>query len=656
MSVAPMKKVQLVAYRADADRLLEAVQKVGAVEFSVEEKVDGSSPTGKFPYSSLLPRVQQAVRFLERYEKPKTLWRTLRDGNFIPVLETQVEDHLHNADVVEPVVKDIEDLHLQLNATAEKLRQLKEDEFILKPWLKLSLPIPDLDTTSSKTYLLTHTDSRIETALNVEVEEKLSAYKDIAYAIEIINHGSCAVTVYKSEATEVTITAIIKELNVEIVALPEVEGKVTDALNNIREEIIKVEEEEARLHAVAETMAREHLRDLRIKYDVLQWYAERHSVLNEAYATDKTLVFSGWLNSGKDKTLERELKNASVLYSMSEIEVDENEEPPVEITNSAFVQPFEVVTRLYGMPGYRDLDPTPFLAGFFFLFFGLSLTDVGYGLVLMAVSILIVFVFKVSDTVRLFGKLLFFMGLASALVGLAFGGYLGIDPQTMPVALQALQQFDPIGNPLPVFYLALALGVFQVMVGMILKIVSDARNGHLLDGVLDQGPWLSLFGFLIGYGLASQDIYATAYTQQFLYLVYFSLGAIVITSGRKGKTLFQMFQYSLLSLYSSIGYFSDILSYSRLLALGLATTALAFAVNLIADIVRDSVPYVGAVFAILVLLIGHLFTLAVNTLGAFIHSARLQFVEFFGKFITGTGRMFRPFIRQGAYITVVKDD
>jgi len=125
---------------------------------------------------------------------------------------------------------------------------------------------------------------------------------------------------------------------------------------------------------------------------------------------------------------------------------------------------------------------------------------------------------------------------------------------------------------------------------------------------------------------------------------------IVLASGRKGVTISGKITSALLALYDSIGYFSDILSYSRLLALGLATTALAFAVNLIAEIVSGT-PVVGPILAIVVLVVGHLFTLAVNTLGAFIHSARLQFVEFFGKFIDGTGRAFKPLSRTARYIT-----
>jgi V/A-type H+-transporting ATPase subunit I len=252
----------------------------------------------------------------------------------------------------------------------------------------------------------------------------------------------------------------------------------------------------------------------------------------------------------------------------------------------------------------------------------------------------------------MFAKLLLFVGFSTVLVGLLFGGYLGFDPALLPAPLQALQLFDPIGNPLPVFYLALGLGVLQVMAGLVIKIYSDYKQGKLLNGVLDQGPWLFMFVLGILYLAVSVEYTTILSTGQIINLSYVGIAMIILSSGRKGDTIFQKVQSAAGALYSSIGYFSDILSYSRLLALGLATTALAFAVNLIAEIVSGSVPYLGPILGFIVLLVGHLFTLAVNTLGAFIHSARLQFVEFFGKFIEGTGKEFSPLSRTEKFVTI----
>ena len=160
---------------------------------------------------------------------------------------------------------------------------------------------------------------------------------------------------------------------------------------------------------------------------------------------------------------------------------------------------------------------------------------------------------------------------------------------------------------------------------------------------------------LIVYG-ASTLGYLSLDSDRAMILIYLALILVVLASGRTGKTFFGKIQMSLLSVYNSINYLSDILSYSRLLALGLATSALAFAVNLIAGIVYEMIPYVGAILAVLVLIVGHGFTLVINTLGSFIHSARLQFVEFFGKFITGTGREFKPLDKRELYVSFLKED
>ncbi len=190
------------------------------------------------------------------------------------------------------------------------------------------------------------------------------------------------------------------------------------------------------------------------------------------------------------------------------------------------------------------------------------------------------------------------------------------------------------------------------MAGLIIKIYSDYKQGRIVDGVLDQGPWLFMFVIGILYLAVVTGYTSILSTGQIINLAYVGIAMIILSSGRKGQGVLGKVQSAAGALYSSIGYFSDILSYSRLLALGLATTALAFAVNLIAEIVSGSVPYLGPILGFIVLLIGHLFTLAVNTLGAFIHSARLQFVEFFGKFIEGTGKEFSPLSRTEKYVTI----
>jgi V/A-type H+-transporting ATPase subunit I len=656
MAVVPMQKVQVVVHRTDTDVLLNVLQQSGAMEFTEVEASELTSAESVFPHAQLLPRVQHAVGFLKPYEAKRTLWRTLRDGSTTDLSEAAITKQASDTDAVSQIVADLETLQVEFAEKTDAVRQLEEQLGLLQIWKAVPLKLSDLETATTYTKLVQvsrDTQKGSGMSLVVTLNEFL-AESNIPSQITSVAVDMAAVTVAKDAIAPTDLNKQLEALGLQIIAVPAGSEMADIELTAVEEKLAAAKGELGNVHDQAEHFAQTHLKQLRIAGEVLSWERDRFATVATGVATESSVVLQGWINAIKRDEIETAFIDQNLAAQMADLELLEDEEPPVDIANGPWVQPFEVVTRLYGMPGHKDLDPTLFLSGFFFLFFGLSLTDVGYGVFLMAVAAIILTLFKVAPVVRTFAKLLLFMGLGSALVGLLFGGYLGIAPEALPEVLRAIQVFDPIGNPLPVFYLALGLGVFQVMVGMMLKIYSDARNGQFMNGVLDQGPWLFVFFTAIAYLGVVTDYIPFTTPDQLINLIYIGLVMVVVASGRKGKTVLEKVQSAALSLYDSIGYFSDILSYSRLLALGLATTALAFAVNLIAEIVGGT-PVVGPVLAVVVLVIGHLFTLAVNTLGAFIHSARLQFVEFFGKFIAGTGREFKPLKRSAEHIAIADE-
>lgn len=665
MSVIPMKKVRLLVHDNDVEKVLSLAQAGAVMEFQEVTEVEGLSVNSKtakeaIQDNSIFSAVSQLITALAPFEEKIGTFAKLVNGTSIDLVENSLDKNEPSKDKLKSITNEVFSWQEKLRTVNERLRKTQEDKEAFANWEKLNIPLENLLTNNTKTYLLSRQrvatakpSSKVTQSLSEELQSLLSE-KGIIGHVEAVSEDKSALIIFAIENNEKLVAEIVKENKLEVVLLPKGEGTTSEMMQRLSKEQDVLLEEKVSLEKIAEELALKYLRELRIAHDIYKWRQARHETMKVAKATKHVVIFEGWCNELELPKFKETLGKEKVLYELEEIDPLDGEEPPVELQNRASIQPFEIITRLYGLPAHKDLDPTPFLAGFFFLFFGLSLTDVGYGIFLMAVALLVLFYFKVSATIKLFGKLLFLMGLSSALVGLLFGGYLGIESSKLPASLQAIQQFDPIGNPLPVFYLALALGVVQVMFGMMLKIYSEARNKRLLTGVLDQGPWLLLFVSLILFG-ASKTGYLDASSESLLTLVYLAVAIVVVASGRTGKGIFGKIQMSLLSLYNSIGYFSDILSYSRLLALGLATSALAFAVNLIAGIVSDMIPYVGAVLAVVILIAGHLFTLVVNTLGAFIHSARLQFVEFFGKFISGTGRTFRPLKREESYVTVVKD-
>ena len=656
MAVVPMQKVQVVVHRSDTDAVLNVLQQSGAMEFT-EVTLEQMVPAEEiFLHAQLLPRVQHAIAFLKPYEVKPSLWRTLRDGSQAAMSETDVLKQTADTDAVSQIVGDQEALQVEFAEKTEGIRLLLEQVALLNIWSAVPMKLAALETTSTYTKLVTTTSNGRSGGESLLAT--LSAFlgeHDIASQVTSVSASLCAVTIAKDAIAPADLQKQLEGMKLQVVTVPAGLETAEVELVAVQEKLATAKGELAMVHDQAQHFAHTHLKQLRITGEVLSWERDRFSTIAQGVATSSAVVFAGWMNAQKREAIEATIVNKNIAAVVTDIDPIEGEEPPVDIVNHSLIQPFEAVTRLYGMPGYRDLDPTIFLAGFFFLFFGLSLTDVGYGLFLVGLSAFVLFATKANATIKLFAKLLLFLGFSTVLVGMLFGGYFGIAPELLPAPLQAIQLFDPIANPLPVFYLALGLGVFQVMVGMVLKIYSEARQGRLLDGVLDQGPWLLLFTLGIVYVGVATEYISFVTTDTLVALIYGGLVLLIVTAIRNSKSILEVLMNAGGSLYGSVGYLSDILSYSRLLALGLATTALAFAINLIAGIVYEAVPYVGAVFALLILFVGHAFTLAVNTLGAFIHSARLQFVEFFGKFIMGAGKEFKPLKRSEDYITVAKE-
>ena len=647
MAIVGMKKLRLYLHKSKNTDVFRAIQKLGIVEFTEIKNIKNLEKEEKniFEFNYVSSRIDFAIEFLSRWEKPNSRINKLKrifEGNKVFITDKEVEEVV-NTFYFNDIIDRAQEIEEKMNDTESKLKDLKSENALLKNWLGLTISLStSLETNTTKTLLLSGDDEKIN---------KLSGYlkeKDIINNVENINPAHFIITIFK-ESLEIVLKKI-SEYEIEIVSIPKRRGTVSEEIERINRAIIKNINTQNKLREEASILAK-NITNLKIVGDYFFWKKEKHNLLSSAYKKNEILIFEGWCPKEHTPKLEAIIKEKTDLFALEYIKPEDNEEPPVEIKNSKAITPFEAITRLYGLPGSKDIDPTPFLAGFFFIFFGLSLTDVGYGLFLLLTTASALLFFRIPKETKPLLQLLMLGGLSSIFVGLLFGGYFGINMEYMPSWLKAIQEFDPIANPLPVFYMALGFGVLQIMFGLILKIVRDKRNGKFIDGLLDQGPWLALFSSLIFLGATKIGIIEN-YANIPTLAIYLSLILLIITQGRKEVGIIKKLFKGVFSLYDSINFFSDVLSYSRLLALGLATSALAFAVNLIAIMVGDMIPYIGTVFMVIILIIGHLFNLAVNTLGAFIHSARLQFVEFFGKFITDNGKVFTPFKRKERYVVI----
>ena len=332
----------------------------------------------------------------------------------------------------------------------------------------------------------------------------------------------------------------------------------------------------------------------------------------------------------------------SVIYPHSSI-LEQPEMPPVDLENTAIVKPFEAVTEMYSPPKYTEIDPTPLVTVFFVLFFGICLSDAGYGAMLSILSILMMKKYTMGSTGKKFLRLLFIGGISSFFFGVLGGSLFG-DLLKMPAIW-----INPIEDPMTMLIFALILGLIQIFVGIGVKMYNDIRRGDIKDAVFDQLTRFILLSGLVLIILAEMDV---LFLSKIPYGVAgFGIIALVLTQGRHQKSMVNKMVYGLASLYGIIGYFSDVLSYSRLMALSLATIVLAMVFNTIAFMMKD-IYIVGIFITAMVLIVGHLFMLIIGTMGAFVHTMRLQYVEFFSKFYVGGGKKFSPFRVSTKYIEI----
>lgn len=641
-----MQKLRLFVHRDHASDVLRAIQKLGAIQFeavTLEHECLQSREKEGFEFHHASSRLDFAVRFLSNYAAPAGGLRGMIEGNKVRTSGTKLYETVKSFDY-RPVVEAAQRIEESLVTAQGRLEELEAERTLLAPWRAYTEPLvyPRTTQRTATLFLVTKLPSAY-----LALEQALT--KQAIPTHQIAVSETHRVLVYHIEHQH-TVLQLLREVGIEPTTLPLRRGTIEEELERINRAVAHIHEDITREEARARALTT-HLPELKILADYMLWQRDKHDLTARARTTSDVLVFEGWCPNMLRKELEVRITNKTLQYAIEDIEPAEGEVPPVELQNKGVFKPFEGITRLYGLPGHTDLDPTPYLAGFFFLFFGLALTDVGYGVILAAGLAYILLRFDVPKTMRPMLWLMFAGGISTALLGTLFGGYFGISTAHLPEWVRAIQVFDPMQNPMPVFYLALGLGVIQILAGLVLHIVAYAKRGMFLEGLLGKGPWIGVF-VMGALWLGATLSYIPGGTTPYLYAIYMFVALIVLYAAYREPRWIMKPLMGILALYDIVAYFSDILSYSRLLALGLATSALAYAVNLIAGMVAG-IPYVGLLLMVIILVVGHLFNLALNILGAFIHSARLQFVEFFGKFLEGSGRTYRPFKREERYVDLI---
>ncbi len=369
----------------------------------------------------------------------------------------------------------------------------------------------------------------------------------------------------------------------------------------------------------------------------------------------ETFFLQGWIRAEDAAAAQRQLQKRFESVEVYVSDPAPEDVLPTVLENRNVLRPFEFLTGIYGYPGYRDVDPTPFLAPFFFVFFGYCLGDAVYGLILVLVSVFALKRFKMGPQGTRFFRLVLYCGISTMAVGVLTSGWLGdLSQYVFGWTIPAIW-VSPVDDPTAVLNVALMLGILQIWTAYGVAAYDNIRRKQYVAVFLDQVPIFVLLAGLTGIGLTFLKTLSAEAIKPSAGLVGVGSIAILAAHGRRERSLGGKIGFGVLSWYTTTtGYLSDILSYSRLWALGLVTAAMASTVNLIAATIGKLIPVVGIVFALIILLVGHVVTLLVNTLGAFVHPVRLQFVEFFSKFFKSTGKPFQPLAIENRF-TVIEE-
>ncbi len=654
MAVSRMKKIQLLVHKGTGADVVAALREEGvlhvtepAAELELATTHEGLKDRER-EHAGRITKLEYMKNLLRPYYTPS---KKGLDKMFNPHIELTPDD-LGRAVAefdVDAWYQKCVDLEGRMRSTEAEIGRKESLAAELSHWEGLSGSVEDVRDTKIVRAMLATLEAR-------EYDEFASEFVEAvpeSEVTEISRSGSTVyITVLYMIENEIAAAPVLKRHNVRAADLSGATGAPADAAQRLREEAEAGSSSIEEMKKEAEVLAESYEQVLVVLDEASETLA-RESVAESFGATESTYLIEGWMRTRDQERVEERLAEISPELHLTARDPEDGEKVPIDFTNRSLVAPFEFVTTLYGRPIYSEYDPTPLLAPFFIVFFGLCVSDGGYGLTLAALTFFFMRKMQPGGGRQLM-KLLFMGGISTAIVGAITGGWFGIEETLLPEFIRGAIVLNPLKDPMKMLNVVFIIGIVQIFTGLIIKMVADFKDGRWVDGILDQLLWVVFLTLLVplGYGfILGGDVppAVNAFATKGAMIV----GALVVlTGGRKTKNPIMKLLGGVLKLYDIVGYFGDVLSYARLLALGLATGAIAMAINGVAQMALE-IPIAGPVMFVFILIGGHIFNIAVNCLGGFVHAARLQYLEYFAKFFTGGGQAFEPF-RSSKKYSVVK--
>lgn len=649
MAILKMKKLRLMAVRSKKDELLRELIRHGCVEFSeLEGEIQGSQlenlvsressdvATLKSQYASLNHAIVLLNTYAPKKEKLLSAKPELEDLVFLD--DTGLTGALRIAEAIEGYDSRIK----RISAEESRQRSIIES---LQPWQGLDLP------------------------LNTEGTERCGVLMGTIPAKTDLGQVQAAIEAVDQESELFQINEDKRDRYVLLVAMKEKIPAMQDCLrgfafsasnlggmNGTAKECILQAKQQLTELAKEKAGCVENIRAEAVRRDELKLAADRVSTkiaLAEAdeklYGTQTTVVMEGWIPEEREAELVKVFEDFGCAWETLEPEESEYPQVPVKLKNNKITNALNMVTDMYSLPAYGSLDPNPLMAPFFILFYGLMMADMGYGLIMVIAALVAMKKIKPRRGTLSFCQLLLYGGISTFVMGALTGGFFGNALEQIGIILNLGEGwgvlpalFNPMTDSMMVLIGAMVLGLIHLNTGMVINFVKKTKRGQLADAIWEEGAlWVTLIGgvlLALGFGNVAGVP------------VVLVIGLLMVFYGgsRSAKGFGKLLSVFTTLYNTATGWFGDILSYSRIMALMLAGSVIATVFNTIGAIANN------IVFFAVIFIIGHSLNFALNLLGCYVHDLRLQCLEYFGKFYEDGGRPFQPLEVKTKYYNVAE--
>lgn len=661
MAMLQMQRICICALKSKRKPILEFLQRQGVVEISDDiaeysqlRKSDQS--VAQTIINKNISITTEAIEILEKYSPEKKLRLSMLNGREV-LIAKEYDDFSNNYSKVLHKANDIVAAEKKIAENRAEILKVRAQLELLVPWKQLDIPIDFAGTKTTKGFIGTLPQNYSKD----QIYEKLSAFMPIS--VEIISMSkdqTCIFVLCKKDKADL----VSEELRAIGFSYPNalVDLEARAQVKKLEEQIHVLELEIGNLQN--EIISYASIRnELKFLYDYEVMRADKYEAISHLLYTNKVFILNGYIAQVEADELARKL-NQYYDAVVEILEPSEKDDVPVLLKNNAFASPLESTVAGFSPPSKDDIDPTFIMSLFYYLLFGLMLSDAGYGAIMTIGCAIGLMKFKATmeepmkKTLRMF----LFCGISTVFWGILFGSYFGdlLDVVTDTFFGNKIMippvWFFPVNDPMKMLVFSMFLGIVHLLTGLLAKLYLAIKNRDIKTIIYDVAFWFFLLisGIIIllstqmvkdisniDLGISSGLVSGCA-----IMATICSIG-IILTNGRESKNPFKRFLKGVYALYGISGYLSDVLSYSRLLALGLATGIICNVINKMAGMAAGGP--LGIVFFTIIVVLGHTLNMGINALGAYVHTNRLQYVEFFGKFYGGGGRLFNAFRQKTKY-------